>query len=398
MIHVVGGCYLEICMSPEISQFYGSGGRAATALADRVAVTLHTGQGPGRERELKRLAALGGFNLEVTPVPIDGTFGYVHPLQSSQINPARGSFDRTTRVTLHAPGEVALVFGMYEAQPVVTAGTIIYDPQDGAVPVPYHQTQCRALDRLAILMNAGEALTWTNAASLEDAGLQLLRDNRASVVIIKAGPRGALVFQSGSASPVSVPAFRSSAMFGIGSGDIFAAAFTYYWGERGDPPEEAAIRASRSVSHYVETRSDRLATDTELGVDRDPVSITPGSVYLAGPFFTMAQRWLVEEAKDQLLQLGLDVFSPLHQVGRGPAEDVAMADLEGLERCDRVFAILDGGDPGTMFEVGYARKMGIPVYAYAETVDPENSKMVTGSGCMLTADFATAIYQTAWRI
>lgn len=398
MIDVFGGSYLEICMSPEVSQFYGSGGRAATALAARTTVRFHTPVGPGNERAACRLAALGGFDLAMTPAPVGVTFGYIHPLQSSQITPVRGTFDRNTVVTVVDPVETALVFGMYEAAASVTARTLIYDPQDGVMPIPYADTGCTATERLAILMNAGEALVTTGAGTIEDAGARLLEDNDATVVIIKSGARGALVFLSGRPGFAAVPAYKSDTMFGIGSGDIFAAAFAYFWGELKVDPVLAAEKASRCVAHYVETRSDKLASDDDLLKNRDPVAIVPGKVYLAGPFFNMSQRWLIEEAKDQLLQMGLDVFSPLHDVGRGPAEVVAPADLAGLEQCDRVFAILDGLDAGTIFELGYARKMGLPVYGYGETIDPENSKMITGSGCHLIPDFATAIYHAAWKI
>jgi nucleoside 2-deoxyribosyltransferase len=111
----------------------------------------------------------------------------------------------------------------------------------------------------------------------------------------------------------------------------------------------------------------------------------------------MPQRWLIEEAREQLLGFGLDVFSPIHDVGRGPANVVAEQDLRGLESCDRVFAVLDGLDAGTLFEVGYARKMGIPVYTYAELVGAENSTMIDGSGCHMIPDFASAIYHCVWK-
>lgn len=398
MIDVIGGTYREICMSPEVSQFYGSGGRAATALASRTSVRLHTAVGPDNEREVRRLAALGGFVILQTAAPVTVTFGYIHPLQSSQIEPVRGTFDRSTVVKVPEPVDVALVYGMYEAGAAVTARTVVYDPQDGVAPIPYSNAGCQATERLAILMNAGESLVMTGADTVEEAGRLLIEQNSASVVIIKSGARGALVFSAENSGYVAVPAYRSGSMFGIGSGDIFAAAFAHFWGELREDPAAAADKASRCVSHYVETRSDRLATDGELAVKREPVAIKTGKVYLAGPFFTMAQRWLIEECKDQLLQMGLEVFSPLHDVGRGPAEIVAPADLAGLEDCDRVFAILDGLDAGTLFELGYARKMGLPVYGYGETVDPENSKMITGSGCHLIGDFATAMYMAAWRI
>lgn len=398
MIHVIGGCYREICMSPEVTQFYGSAGRAATALAARTpAVRLHTFVGPRSARDARKLAALGGVELAPTAVAMDVTFGYVHPLQSSYTFPVRGTFQTTARLHVDVPDDTALVFGAFEGRGSAYAKTLIYDPQDGIMPIPYGESGCKAINRLAILMNAGEALKTTGLETVDAAGRRILADNDATVVIVKSGAQGALIFEAGIDQPTAVPAYFSKTMFGVGSGDIFAAAFAYYWGELGVDAASAAHKASMSVSHYVETRSDRLASDQELLEPRKPVAITPGRVYLAGPFFNMAQRWLVEETRDQFLQMGLEVFSPVHQVGRGPAEMVAPLDLEGLERCDRVFAIADGLDSGTIFEIGYARKMGIPVYAYGETIDPENSKMITGSGCRLIGDFATAIYHTAWK-
>ena len=45
----------------------------------------------------------------------------------------------------------------------------------------------------------------------------------------------------------------------------------------------------------------------------------------------------------------------------GAGKDVAPLDLKGLDDCDRVLAILPGGDPGTIFEVGYAVCKKLPV-------------------------------------
>ncbi|RXT51206.1 hypothetical protein B6S44_21620 [Bosea sp. Tri-44] len=398
MFHVIGGSYREICISPEIKQFYGSGGRAATALAGLTDVTLHTFVSDMRLDDARRMAVLGGFQLDLVKSDIDVSFGYIHPLASSQTDPLRGTFERVGSIHVDAGNETALVFGMYEGNSSVRAQTIIYDPQDGQMPVSYLESGCVATERLAILMNAGEALKTTGAPAVEEAGALLLAENSADVVIVKSGPKGALVFQNGTPEIRSVPAFNAKAMFGIGSGDMFAAAFAYHWGERGESPFDAAEKASRAVSHYVETRNDRLSLDDAEGLTRQAVTVVPGRVYLAGPFFTMAQRWLVEETREQFLQMGLEVFSPVHEVGRGPADFVAPADLRGLETCDRVFAVLDGYDSGTMFEIGYARKMGIPVYGYGELIAPEDSKMITGSGCRLIHDFATAVYHTAWRL
>ncbi|VBE96308.1 nucleoside 2-deoxyribosyltransferase [Burkholderia pseudomallei] len=62
-----------------------------------------------------------------------------------------------------------------------------------------------------------------------------------------------------------------------------------------------------------------------------------------------------------------------------------------------VFAILDGLDAGTIFEVGYARSKNIPVYALAQAVNDEDLKMVVGTDCKLFFDFVTALHHTAWK-
>jgi nucleoside 2-deoxyribosyltransferase len=122
------------------------------------------------------------------------------------------------------------------------------------------------------------------------------------------------------------------------------------------------------------------------------------TVYLAGPFFDIGQRWLVEEANDYLLEMGANVFSPVHEVGPGPADIVAPEDIKGLERSDVVFAILNGMDPGTIFEVGYAVKKGIPVVGLAQNVRLEDLKMMEGTGCEIHSDFASAIYRAIWAL
>jgi len=63
-----------------------------------------------------------------------------------------------------------------------------------------------------------------------------------------------------------------------------------------------------------------------------------------------------------------------------------------------VFAILNGLDTGTVFEVGYAVRKGIPVVALAQNVKDEDLKMLTGTGCTVLDDFASALYQAVWRL
>jgi nucleoside 2-deoxyribosyltransferase len=120
------------------------------------------------------------------------------------------------------------------------------------------------------------------------------------------------------------------------------------------------------------------------------------TIYLAGPFFTLAQLWLIEQARENLLSLGLKVFSPYHDVGLGSAEDVVSADLQGINEADLLFAVGDGLDPGTIYEIGYARARNKPVVVYCENEGEENKKMLVGSDCLLAKDYVTSIYQAIW--
>lgn len=395
MIHVVGGVYDERCIQPRWDQLFGSGGRAAAALAALGEVTLHTYVADTRRRDLEaRAASFGGVALRLTTVSATVSFDYVHPLSIPLVLPPPHMLERAPDLRVDA--DLVLRFGMMEGDAVVHAKRAIYDPQSAFSPRSFGDNGSKA-DDLAIVANAYEVRSMTREEDVETGAKHLLDREGASVVVVKRGSRGALVLTRDGARTL-VPAFRTDLVFGIGSGDIFAAAFAHYWGREGTAPEVAAELASKSAAWYCASRSAPLVNRTDLSaMTWAPVQSTPGQVYLAGPFFSMAQRWLVEEARTHLLGMGLKVFSPLHEVGAGPAEVVAPADLRGLDACDRMLALVDGSDPGTLFEVGYARARSLPVVALSETLSEEELKMIVGSGCRHTDDFATAIYFTAWE-
>jgi nucleoside 2-deoxyribosyltransferase len=117
---------------------------------------------------------------------------------------------------------------------------------------------------------------------------------------------------------------------------------------------------------------------------------------LAGPFFNIGQRWLIEESLGALRAMGLRVFSPLHEIGLGDANSVAPQDIDGLRRSRVIFALVDGLDAGTVFEVGFARSLNKPVVVFSESTPEEPLKMMVGTGCEVVPDFVSALYRTAW--
>jgi len=198
-----------------------------------------------------------------------------------------------------------------------------------------------------------------------------------------------------------VPAYQTDRVWPIGSGDVFSAIFAYHWAQAKQAPLAAAQAASEATAYYCSTQLLPIPPDVPSALDAPLIPLIVDEacvrrVYLAGPFFTMAQRWLVREARDALLTHGVSVFSPFHDVGIGPAETVVPRDVEELDRCDAMLALIDGGDPGTLFEVGYARRRGMPVIAFSQHEPEEALKMLQGTDCRIVDDFATAIYRTAW--
>jgi hypothetical protein len=291
-----------------------------------------------------------GYTVDLHPIEEKVRFEYLHPLARPVLFPPH--INQYT--PLNVEGETVLRFHYLEGDAIVQAKRAIYDPQTGNAEEGFHANGSKC-DELAVVLNDQEAFQATKCL-VDEAGPALLQMWGANVVIIKMATQGALVFENGK-EPVAVPSFPATKIFKIGSGDVFSAMFAHLWGEKSLSAVEAATYASKAVADYVETRA--LPVQSVPGpVNRAPYqrrSMAP-RVYLAGPFFDIAQRWLIEECRASLENLGAEVFSPIHDVG--PAEtvaNVAAADLAGLHNCDIVLALPDSKDPGTIFEIGYAR-------------------------------------------
>lgn len=392
---IVGGLYHERCIQPLWDSVFGSGGRAAAAVHGLVAETALFAYVPKTlAGDAAALAAHYGFELRETPAEHPLEFDYLHPLATPRITPSLGHIVGHPPITVEA--ELVLRFGMLEGDAIVNAGTAVYDPQSAFGAKRFSANGSKA-KRLAVVLNRTEALAMTGTADPAGAAAWLMREEGAEVVVVKMGSHGAYVATREAAQVV--PVYKSQRVWKIGSGDVFSAAFTAFWGAHGLDPVTAADLASRATAIYCDTRMLPILSRQNLE-DAQLVPVRPGrgTVYLAGPFFDLGQRWLVEESLALFLGMGAQVFSPVHEVGPGPGKIVAPEDIKGLENSDVVFAILNGLDTGTVFEVGYAVKAGLPVVALAQNIKEEDLKMVEGTGCEVVDDFASAIYRALWRL
>jgi len=395
-LSIVGGIYVERCIQPLWDAVYGSAGRAAHAVRSLISgrISLYSYVGDSVKAQAEHMASDCDAILVAFATGQSISFDYLHPMSTPIIRP---SPKRTgSQEPIAVRGEVVLRFGMLEGDGLVDADVAIYDPQSAFGAVSFEQNGSRA-GRLAVIMNRGEAQHMTGDADPATAASRLIGRGPAEVVVVKMGGNGAILATKQGAS--IIPAYRSSRVWKIGSGDVFSATFAALWGCQNLDPREAADLASRAVAYYCDTRTLPVPPIADLRAERrESVAPTRGTVYLAGPFFDLAQRWFVEEARLQLSTLGASVFSPVHEVGPGPASIVGPADIAGLERSDAVFAILNGLDTGTVFEVGYAVKKGIPVVCLAQNLGSEDLKMIEGTGCEIVDDFVSALYRTIWRL
>lgn len=392
MIHVIGGTYWERCERPEWDQLYGSGGRAAAALSKLTDVRLTTYVGEGSASLAKQYASAYEYELSLISSPRTYAFRYLHSAGRPILTPYPAELIANTLIL---DADDALVFGMLEGSPTVCARRVVYDPQSPEAPSSFFANGSKA-DSLAVVLNVGEGQRLTGEESLPDIGRRLLEAGEAHVVVLKCGPSGGLVFVGETVTPF--PAYATETVWAIGSGDVFSAAFAYLWLSENRSPEEAAVGASAAAAAYCATRSLPLTPESFLpyypsvGGSED----SRPRIYLAGPFFDTAALWLVEEMGAFLTGHGAEVFSPYHDVGLGGPDEVVDEDLQGIVESDAVLALLDGLDPGTLFEVGYARSRGIPVVALAESVPEPHLTMFRGSGCEVVHDTATALYRALW--
>ncbi len=393
---VAGGVYREMVMWPASDVVFGSAGRAACSIARMgVAVELHGYADALINEAMSVQAETYGVSWHPTRIDRGVSFRYTHGLATPAISPYSSS-----NPTLDIQAERVLRYGMLEGDARVTADLAVYDPQNTYTPTWFNANGSKAR-RLAVVLNENEAATLLRERLPADASAAAVaKAESAEVVVLKCGPRGALVLENGQIH--TIPAFETHQVSKVGSGDQFAAQFARAWMIDGLGARDAALEASKATAYYCERREFPTRDDlTEFAPT--PLMLGPrwlegyrAKVYLAGPFFSLNQLWMVEEARQLLRHMGLDVLSPYHDIGVGPASQVVPGDIAAINACDLIYAIGDGLDAGTIYEVGYARALGRPVVVYAENETSENLKMMEGTDCFIHRDFVSSIYRAAW--
>ncbi|WP_155944016.1 PfkB family carbohydrate kinase [Mycobacterium sp. 360MFTsu5.1] len=384
-ITVVGGTYREYCVEPPINRLLGSGLRAAGLLASLGdTVQFRTAINDGDAPEFS--AVCSALNIAAGPIERTGpiVFTYETPISRTTL---RGTASSAAPIEVDA--ECVLAFGMVETRWTVRAKTVVVDPQHGSVDALLGAVDA---ERITLILNEHEARAAVGHNDVEQAALELARRG-ADAVVVKRGALGGIVAHRDVVAAFG--AIPTDRVHPLGSGDAFSAGYAHAWAAGADPLAAAQagsrVAASHSLTGTAQVRLDQLDTLRPPL----PYPLQTPRIYLAGPFFNLAQRQLIRTTNGALTHLGADVFSPLDEIGCG-GDEVAEKDLDGLRGCRSVFAVLDGADAGTLFEVGWATRAGIPVVGFAEHPDEHAWTMARGTGAVVVSDLSTALYGSIW--
>jgi sugar/nucleoside kinase (ribokinase family) len=303
MLSIIGGTYYERCQEPNSHELYGSGLRAAAALSKKgFDIRFNSCIGKADMYLANLLCNTFGITPSFEPIEETITFYYNHPLSRPLAYP-----DTSNQSKILLPeivSENILYYGQIEATAKVNGSYVVYDPQNG---IRFKDTGSKA-KHLALVLNRREALSisgLTEDMHLNEIGKALLDIESAEVVVIKNGSRGALVIDRLGVN--EIPVFETSSVWPIGSGDIFSAVFAWKWIIEKKSAAESALFASRYTALYCESIVLPLPQEPKM-FEALPQYEQTRKIYLAGPFFTMAERWFLEELREILLDFGNQVL------------------------------------------------------------------------------------------
>lgn len=127
---------------------------------------------------------------------------------------------------------------------------------------------------------------------------------------------------------------------------------------------EFAAETDRSV----ELRTPAPSAGRPQAFRADTLEPPAHDFYVAGPFFDPDQIAQMERLEAVLEAHGRTMFKPrfASDIAEVGPEGCFADDVAGIRAARAVIANLKGEDTGTMFEVGYAYALGLPVYGYYE--------------------------------
>lgn len=395
MISVIGGTYREIDYDDISLEIFGSGFRCAKFLLENNCIVKYSTTGNSEVCKFlnENKNVYTNFNFDCIDYKEFITFKYGFGLDDPNIYPNILNIEKSQEIDLTEQNVIC--YGMLETNFKIIGKKVVYDPQTPVKPVRFREIGLA--DELIYIVNLNEAQSLSSSKKLNDIKRFFFEEERVKALIIKNGPYGATLFFE--EKEVHIPSFITQNVNKIGSGDIFTSSFGYYWMEKGLPLEQCALYASKSTALYCDKKVYVDSSNFKINYrEFNTQNLTDMQVYLAAPFFSIAELILIDKIRTAFLGFGVKVFSPFHDIGLGDDETIAKKDMEGINNSDIIFCVFDNLDSGTLIESGYSIAKGKKIIGYHRTCDDGKLMMLKPGNISIYNNLTTAIYQTIWNL
>lgn len=118
-----------------------------------------------------------------------------------------------------------------------------------------------------------------------------------------------------------------------------------------------------------------MLDNIEKDLKKDDVLGNPAcDIYLAGPGFSESEKAIINLLEDKLEKAGFKVFSPFRDAGivkqdKSNSKEIFRKNVEAIDFATLMFANIEGLDPGTIFELGYAYATGTNIIMWSPNPD-----------------------------
>lgn len=396
MISVIGGTYREIDYDDISMDIYGSGYRCCKFLLENNCfINYYTSGNHEVEKYLKEVKKVyTNFDFQLTKSEDLITFNYSFALDTPSIFPNILNINKTENIKVDSDNVIC--YGMLESEFNVIGKKVIYDPQTSLRPKKY--SEIGIAEELIYIVNMNEAKSISSQTDLDEIKKYFFSAENAFALIIKNGPYGAKLYLRNN-DEFEIPSFITENVNKIGSGDIFTSCFGYYWMNKNLPLEECAILASKSTSIYCDKKVYVDVQDFDYDfITFQNKNINDKQVYLAAPFFSLAELILIDKIRSAFLEFGVKVFSPYHDIGLGDEETIAIKDLQGIRNSDLIFCVFDNLDSGTLIESGFSLAMNKKIIGYHRTCEESQLLMLKPGDSKVFKNLTTAMYHAIWNL
>jgi len=295
----------------------------------------------------------------------------------------------------------------------------LFDPQDGIEPHIPHRSDFGSPEVYTIVLNSTELHSAyqqlekkkSDADSI-DMAKAIKSINNADYIVVKKGMGKSFGICRNGIVIEYLPR-KTKSVWTIGTGDCFAATLFYYLIICGYEFLESLNFASTSVAYFCDSEYEpkiQLPNLRENPVDfeiidfHDHESSYKYDVYLAGPFFTTQDLWLVTQVKASLESIGMKVYSPYHELGIVDSFEIAKKkyvaekNLQAIENSGCVIILDDHRDPGTLIEYGASIEQKKKIFIYSLRRKEHLNSMFFGSDFEVMSRISDICYSVYWHL